>query len=149
MSDAPAMAWPLVALFGLSYGTYQTVYFALSMNYTDLRIAASMFSILMAFSNVAQGVGMALSGVLAATSVCFDLSVFELFLPLSVGGSVILADNVLAAIRRVGPYAVDVSSGVEETPGVKDHAKMTLFFQQLADADRRHAVFRIPIVRCL
>jgi PAT family beta-lactamase induction signal transducer AmpG len=62
---SPAMAWPLVALFGLSYGTYQTVYFALSMNYTDLRIAASMFSILMAFSNVAQGVGMALSGVLA------------------------------------------------------------------------------------
>ncbi|HEY0735657.1 MAG TPA: amino acid adenylation domain-containing protein, partial [Herpetosiphonaceae bacterium] len=36
-----------------------------------------------------------LAGVLAATSVCFDLSVFEIFLPLSVGGSVILAENVL------------------------------------------------------
>ena len=36
-----------------------------------------------------------LSGVLAGTSICFDLSVFEIFLPLSVGGAVILARNVL------------------------------------------------------
>jgi MFS transporter, PAT family, beta-lactamase induction signal transducer AmpG len=62
---SPALAWPLVALFGLAYGTYQTVYFALAMAHTDPRIAASMFSILMAVTNVAQGVGMGLSGVLA------------------------------------------------------------------------------------
>jgi amino acid adenylation domain-containing protein len=37
-----------------------------------------------------------LSGVLAATSICFDLSVFELFLPLACGGTVILAENALA-----------------------------------------------------
>jgi amino acid adenylation domain-containing protein/FkbH-like protein len=37
-----------------------------------------------------------LSGVLAATSICFDLSVFELFVPLACGGKVILADNALA-----------------------------------------------------
>jgi amino acid adenylation domain-containing protein len=36
-----------------------------------------------------------LSGVLAATSVCFDLSIFELFATLSCGGTVILADNAL------------------------------------------------------
>lgn len=36
-----------------------------------------------------------LAGVLASTSVCFDLSVFELFVPLSWGGAVIMADNVL------------------------------------------------------
>jgi amino acid adenylation domain-containing protein len=36
-----------------------------------------------------------LSGVLASTSVCFDLSVFELFAPLSWGGEVILVDNAL------------------------------------------------------
>jgi amino acid adenylation domain-containing protein len=36
-----------------------------------------------------------LSGVLAGTSIIFDLSVFELFVPLSVGGSVILAENAL------------------------------------------------------
>src|SRR5215210_3191969 len=37
-----------------------------------------------------------LSGVLAATSVCFDLSVFEIFAPLAWGGRVILAENALA-----------------------------------------------------
>ena len=36
-----------------------------------------------------------LRGVLAGTSICFDLSVFEIFLPLSIGGAVILADTVL------------------------------------------------------
>ncbi len=36
-----------------------------------------------------------LAGVLAATSVCFDLSVFELFVPLSTGGAVILAGDAL------------------------------------------------------
>ncbi|MEG4918277.1 amino acid adenylation domain-containing protein [Microcoleus sp. B7-D4] len=36
-----------------------------------------------------------LAGVLASTSICFDLSVFELFVPLSCGGKVILAQNAL------------------------------------------------------
>ncbi|MFM6403912.1 MAG: AMP-binding protein, partial [Microcystis sp.] len=36
-----------------------------------------------------------LAGVLGSTSICFDLSVFELFLPLAVGGKIILAQNVL------------------------------------------------------
>ncbi len=35
------------------------------------------------------------AGVLASTSICFDLSVFELFLPLCHGGTVILAENAL------------------------------------------------------
>ncbi|HEX2642239.1 MAG TPA: amino acid adenylation domain-containing protein, partial [Thermoanaerobaculia bacterium] len=37
-----------------------------------------------------------LAGALASTSVCFDLSVFEIFVPLAAGGRVILADNALA-----------------------------------------------------
>ncbi|BAB74343.1 non-ribosomal peptide synthetase [Anabaena sp. FACHB-709] len=36
-----------------------------------------------------------LTGVLASTSICFDLSIFEIFVPLSWGGCVILADNAL------------------------------------------------------
>jgi aspartate racemase len=36
-----------------------------------------------------------LTGVLASTSICFDLSVFEIFVPLSCGGKVILAENAL------------------------------------------------------
>ncbi|HEY0077786.1 MAG TPA: amino acid adenylation domain-containing protein [Pyrinomonadaceae bacterium] len=37
-----------------------------------------------------------LSGVLASTSICFDLSIFELFAPLSTGGKIVLAENALA-----------------------------------------------------
>jgi PAT family beta-lactamase induction signal transducer AmpG len=58
-------AWAIVLVFGLSYGTYQTVYFALAMNHTDPRIAASMYSIFMAVTNVGQGVGFAVAGGLA------------------------------------------------------------------------------------
>ncbi|MFO0762808.1 MAG: non-ribosomal peptide synthase/polyketide synthase, partial [Byssovorax sp.] len=36
------------------------------------------------------------AGVLLATSICFDLSVFELFLPLASGGKLIVAENALA-----------------------------------------------------
>jgi microcystin synthetase protein McyA len=36
-----------------------------------------------------------LAGVLASTSVCFDLSIFEIFVPLSSGGTVIMAENAL------------------------------------------------------
>ena len=36
-----------------------------------------------------------LSGVLASTSICFDLSVFEIFAPLGCGGKIYVADNAL------------------------------------------------------
>jgi phosphoribosylanthranilate isomerase len=37
------------------------------------------------------------------------------------------ADNVKQAIAEVQPYAVDVSSGVESKPGIKDHALLRRF----------------------
>ena len=47
-----------------------------------------------------------LSGVLASTSICFDLSVFELFLPLSCGGKVLLAKDILQLLSL--PFQNDV-----------------------------------------
>ncbi len=61
----PSWAWGVVFIVGLSFGVQQTIIFALSMNATDTRVAASMYSILMAVTNVAQGLGMFLSGSLS------------------------------------------------------------------------------------
>jgi len=61
----PGIAWFLVALFGIAFGYYETVYFAISMKKTNLHIAASMFAILMAIANIGTGIGLPISGLLS------------------------------------------------------------------------------------
>ncbi len=54
-------------------------------------------------------------------------------------GAIVLAggltpDNVADAIAAVRPYGVDVSSGVEDAPGVKDREKLAQFLRARASA---------------
>jgi len=59
--------------------------------------------------------------------------------PLILSGG-LTADNVGDAIAAVQPFAVDVASGVEAGPGVKDHARMTAFAEAVrATAPRADA----------
>jgi phosphoribosylanthranilate isomerase len=46
-------------------------------------------------------------------------------------------ENIAEAILTVRPYAVDVASGVESTPGKKDPGKLRAFFAEVTCANRQ------------
>jgi phosphoribosylanthranilate isomerase len=53
-------------------------------------------------------------------------------------GRIILAgglnpQNSAAAVREAAPYAIDVNSGVEERPGIKDHHKVKELFDNIKE----------------
>ncbi len=75
-------------------------------------------------------------GTHGGTGQSFDWSLIpdQLSLPVVLSGG-LNADNVIAAIRHVRPWAVDVSSGVEASKGIKDAAQMTAFMKGVRDAD--------------
>ena len=75
-------------------------------------------------------------GTHGGTGTAIDWSLIPAQLPLPVilsGG--LNSENVGDAIRRVSPWAVDVSSGVEASPGVKDPQKIAAFMKEVRSAD--------------
>jgi phosphoribosylanthranilate isomerase len=56
-------------------------------------------------------------------------------LPVVLAGG-LTPENVSEAVRAVRPWAVDVASGVESAPGVKDPERMRLFLERAKEAAR-------------
>lgn len=75
-------------------------------------------------------------GAHGGTGQSFDWSLIprDLPLPLVLSGG-LDASNVAEAVRRVRPWAVDVSSGVESARGIKDPARISAFIRGVRDAD--------------
>lgn len=74
-------------------------------------------------------------GMAGGTGHAFDWNLIPARLPMPVvlsGG--LHPANVTEAIKRVHPAAVDVSSGVEATKGIKDAAKIAAFMQGVCNA---------------
>jgi phosphoribosylanthranilate isomerase len=69
-------------------------------------------------------------GVYGGTGKTFDVNVLKQLkgadVPVILSGG-LNAGNVIEAVNVLKPYAVDVNSGVEESPGKKDHNKMKEF----------------------
>jgi phosphoribosylanthranilate isomerase len=74
-------------------------------------------------------------GLHGGTGAAFDWSLIPRALPLPIvlsGG--LNCENVAEAVRRVDPWAVDVSSGVESAKGIKDAAKIAAFISGVRNA---------------
>jgi len=66
---------------------------------------------------------------------------WNLALPAKKMGPVILAGgltprNILQAVRQVRPYGVDVCSGVEKSPGIKDLGKVRAFLKNIRSGSK-------------
>jgi PAT family beta-lactamase induction signal transducer AmpG len=64
VTASPLLMWGVVFFIGFVFGDYETVYFAMGMDFADPRIAAFMFSVTMAVGNIGIALGSSLAGVL-------------------------------------------------------------------------------------
>jgi phosphoribosylanthranilate isomerase len=73
-------------------------------------------------------------GEAGGTGESFDwTSITAVDKPIVLAGG-LTSDNVKQAIDLVHPFAVDVSSGVESSPGIKDKGKVAAFMRQIVES---------------
>lgn len=77
-----------------------------------------------------------LKGVKGGTGKTFDWRIARkakgIGIPVVLSGG-LGPENIREALERVNPSAIDVSSGIEEGPGIKDHERMKMFMEEVAD----------------
>ena len=81
-------------------------------------------------------------GIAGGTGMAFDWRIIDrlrLQSPLILAGG-LGPENVREAIRLVRPFAIDVNSGVEWTPGMKNAEKVHAFMEQVRLADQDKAM---------
>jgi phosphoribosylanthranilate isomerase len=101
--------------------------------------AATIAKDLARFQAINEVDAILVDGSAGGEGIAFDWSALKphadaLQLPLFISGG-LTPDNVGEAIRILRPYAVDVSSGVESAPGIKDHALIAAFCDAVRKAD--------------
>ena len=80
------------------------------------------------------------SDIPGGNAIAFDWTLLK-----AIGGDVnymlsggLNASNISQALRTTGAKAVDVSSGVESSPGIKDIAKIAAFIKTVKEYDKQH-----------
>jgi amino acid adenylation domain-containing protein len=97
-----------------------------------------------------------IAGVFLGSSICFDLSVFEIFVPLTGGGAIILGENLLAVptlkareeitfINSV-PSAINALVGID---GVPRTVKVVTLAGELLNGRLMQDILRIPTIEKL
>ncbi len=101
-----------------------------------MKPGVDLLEYLRAFPDAAGWMADAYVEAYGGTGTTFDWSLLpaQRDRPLILSGG-LTKDNVAEAIRRVRPWAVDVSSGVEVSKGVKDAALISAFISEVHDAD--------------
>lgn len=101
-----------------------------------VRPGVDLLEYLLAFPDAAGWLADAYVEAYGGAGTTFDWSVIPARRdrPLVLSGG-LTRENVREAIRRVRPWAVDVSSGVESSKGIKDAARIAAFISEVHDAD--------------
>lgn len=98
------------------------------MKVEDLTLSGASAYLLDAFDpDLPGGTGKTFDWILARDA--------KKYAPIILAGG-LTPENISQAICEVRPYAVDVASGVESSPGKKDPKKLRAFFAATAEADR-------------